>query len=118
MLAERVAAVMPHTMFANGRSTEEIPEEARMFYLDTALVGHRPALKTLLEFAKPDHILCGSDGLFAPTEAIERFTEAIEEYRPEIVSTPCRSFNTMTDITLVPLIIQYVERWCDVDCLA
>lgn len=42
-------------------SEEEFIEEARKFYIDVAISAQDPQLKLLQEFAKPGHVLFGSD---------------------------------------------------------
>ncbi|KAF3094645.1 hypothetical protein TWF569_011644 [Orbilia oligospora] len=81
-LALRVAAMMPHTPFgkSNGLSTDEIIEDAKSFYFDLALSGNEFTLGLLLKFAKPGHILFGSDFPYAPTKGIEYFTESFDKY--------------------------------------
>ncbi len=44
----RPAAMLPHTPMTIGKSTEEIIEEARLFYLDTALFSNPVTLKALV----------------------------------------------------------------------
>ncbi|KAK4446903.1 amidohydrolase family protein [Podospora aff. communis PSN243] len=43
------------------KTEEEFIEEARAFYIDVAFSGHEPQLRLLKEFAKPGHVLFGSD---------------------------------------------------------
>ncbi|PKX97728.1 amidohydrolase family protein [Aspergillus novofumigatus IBT 16806] len=43
------------------KTEEEFIEEARVFYIDVAFSGHEPQLRLLKEFAKPGHVLFGSD---------------------------------------------------------
>jgi len=43
------------------KTVEEFIDEARSFYIDVAFSGHEPILKLLKEFAKPGHVLFGSD---------------------------------------------------------
>ncbi|KAF3935153.1 hypothetical protein ABW20_dc0105939 [Dactylellina cionopaga] len=81
-LALRVAAMMPHTPFgrSSGLSTEEIIEDAQSFYFDLALSGNEFTLGLLMKFAKPGHVLFGSDFPYAPTKGIEYFTEKFDKY--------------------------------------
>jgi 6-methylsalicylate decarboxylase len=50
------------------------------FYFDTALSGSAAALPSLLAFAKPGHVLFGSDWPFAPPAAVQYFTAGIDGY--------------------------------------
>lgn len=77
-LIDRVAGIMPYTGFTVGKSTEEIIEEAKMFYFDTALSGNKLVIEFLLGFAKKGHVLFGSDFPNAPREGIEYYTESFE----------------------------------------
>lgn len=43
------------------KTEEEFVEEGRNFYCDVAFSGHEPQLRLLKEFAKPGHVLYGSD---------------------------------------------------------
>jgi predicted TIM-barrel fold metal-dependent hydrolase len=63
-----------------GRNPGEILDEFAGFYFDTALSSTAAALPTLLAFAKPGHILYGSDFPFAPLVASQYFTEGLEKY--------------------------------------
>ena len=77
-LRERAANLISYSPFDIGLSTEDIIEQASRFYYDTALCG-KPALKALLDFAKPGHVLYGSDDPFAPEQAIFHFNQTAEE---------------------------------------
>lgn len=70
---------MPDSMTLR-KSTEEIIEEARSFYFDVALSSNPVTLKALFEFAKPGHVLFGSDFPNAPTGSIEYFTRCLEGF--------------------------------------
>lgn len=43
------------------KTEEEFVEEGRNFYIDVAFSGHEPQLSLLKQFAKPGHVLYGSD---------------------------------------------------------
>lgn len=85
-LIYRAAEMLPLTPMTIGKSTEEIIEEAQQFYLDTAISSHPVTLKALLEFAKPGHVLFGTDFPNAPTAGIEYFTRKLETFEldPEV----------------------------------
>lgn len=57
-------------------SAEEFLEDAKRFYFDTALSGNELSLPLLLEFARPGHVLFGSDFPYAPTKTIATHTVA------------------------------------------
>jgi predicted TIM-barrel fold metal-dependent hydrolase len=63
-----------------GPTLENVLDDFRSFYFDTALSGSPAALPSLLAFAKPNHVLFGSDWPFAPEAAVEYFTGHLETY--------------------------------------
>lgn len=81
-LIHRAAGMMPYTPAGPtvGKSTEEMIEEARMFYFDTAISANPITLQALFSFAKPGHVLFGSDFPYAPEQGIEWFTKNLEEF--------------------------------------
>jgi predicted TIM-barrel fold metal-dependent hydrolase len=62
------------------RSPLEILEDFASFYFDTALSGSPAALPSLLAFAKPGHVLFGSDWPYAPSIAVDFFTSQLDAY--------------------------------------
>src|SRR5262245_12984578 len=62
------------------RPPSEVLEDFRSFYFDTALSGSPAALPSLLAFAKPDHVLFGSDWPYAPPIAVGYFTGQLDAY--------------------------------------
>jgi predicted TIM-barrel fold metal-dependent hydrolase len=62
------------------RSPAEILEDFASFYFDTALSGSPAALPSLLAFAKPGHVLFGSDWPYAPAIAVSYFTGQLDAY--------------------------------------
>jgi 6-methylsalicylate decarboxylase len=82
-LAFRPAAMIPFLPPANGTGngddrdpteiTEDFIEDARTFYFDTALSSSPLQLQLLNQFAKPDHVLYGSDFPYAPRQSISLF---------------------------------------------
>ncbi|MCJ1389674.1 hypothetical protein MMC18_002531 [Xylographa bjoerkii] len=71
-LIERAVNIIPHT--------ESVIEDAREFYYDTALSGGKNALMVLEKFAKPGHILYGSDFPYAPPESVDYHNHAVDVY--------------------------------------
>jgi 6-methylsalicylate decarboxylase len=55
-------------------------EDFRSFYFDTALSSSPAALPTLLAFAKPGHVLYGSDWPFAPAPAAQYFANGLTSF--------------------------------------
>lgn len=62
------------------RAPFEILDELASFYFDTALSGSPAALPSLLAFAKPGHVLFGSDWPYAPEIAVSYFTGQLDAY--------------------------------------
>jgi predicted TIM-barrel fold metal-dependent hydrolase len=58
----------------------ELLEELHSFYFDTALSGSPAALPSLLAFAKPGHVLFGSDWPYAPAPTVSYFTGHLDAY--------------------------------------
>ncbi|KAH6644192.1 amidohydrolase family protein [Boeremia exigua] len=78
-LIYRAATMLPCMPNGGGRTREQLLDEAREFYFDTALSSGGPTFKALTEFAKPGHILFGSDFPNAPREAILSFSALFDE---------------------------------------
>lgn len=64
---------------AGGKPVEWL-DDFRSFYLDTALSGSPAALPNLFAFAKPGHVLYGSDWPFTPAPAVSYFTSQLDAY--------------------------------------
>ncbi len=58
----------------------DVLDDFASFYFDTALSGSPAALPSLLAFAKPGHVLFGSDWPYAPTIAVSYFTGQLDMY--------------------------------------
>jgi predicted TIM-barrel fold metal-dependent hydrolase len=63
-----------------GRSLSDVIDDFAGFYYDIALSGTPAALPSLLAFAKPGHVLFGSDYPFAPNAAVAYFTATGDAY--------------------------------------
>lgn len=61
----------------------EFLEEARSFYYDLALSGNPWTLDFILKFAKPGHVLYGSDFPYAPRKTIDTHVELINNHALE-----------------------------------
>ncbi|USP81642.1 uncharacterized protein yc1106_08916 [Curvularia clavata] len=86
-LALRPAAMLPYvpgagkeTGYASRKSEQEFLEDVQKFYFDTALSAGHLTLDLLKGFAKPGHIVFGSDYPYAPTPTIQRMDQLIDEY--------------------------------------
>jgi predicted TIM-barrel fold metal-dependent hydrolase len=58
----------------------EVLDDFASFYFDTALSGSPAVLPSLLAFAKPGHVLFGSDWPYAPPIAVSYFTGQLDAY--------------------------------------
>ncbi len=72
--------LMAAMLAEGGRSPVEILDDLQSFYFDTALSGSPATLPSLLAFAKPGHVLFGSDWPFAPAPAVSYFTGQLDAY--------------------------------------
>ena len=86
-LVLRPAWMLPYVPKANDDlpgyeniSTEQFVADAKEFFYDTALSGDPLTLEHLKAFAKPDHILFGSDYPYAPLTSITFMTQATDRY--------------------------------------
>ena len=79
-LIYRAAGMLPYTPMTIGKSTEEIVNEARLFYFDTAISASPLTLKALFALAEPGHVLFGTDFPNAPSEGIKYFTSQLKNY--------------------------------------
>jgi 6-methylsalicylate decarboxylase len=55
-------------------------EQFRSFYFDTAVSSSPAALPSLLAFARPEHILFGSDWPFVPVSGVQYFVSGLADY--------------------------------------
>lgn len=76
-LIHRAASVIPYMPNGPKITYDDMIEEARNFYFDTALSANPITMQALLDFAKPGHVFFGSDFPNAPRGAIMRFTDYI-----------------------------------------
>ncbi|ENX58001.1 MULTISPECIES: amidohydrolase family protein [Acinetobacter] len=77
-IANRVAELYP-TLNASV-TKNEILDDLRQFYFDTALSSGHVALQTLLSFAQQDHILYGSDFPHASVPVSSSFARDLDSY--------------------------------------
>ncbi|MCJ1471362.1 hypothetical protein MMC13_000001 [Lambiella insularis] len=83
-LAERLKT-LSSTLFLGSQIkgaplNEEIIEDAKSFYFDTALSGTANFLDSFLKWAPKDRILFGSDFPYAPNNVIAYMTHSLEKY--------------------------------------
>ncbi|MEV0663795.1 amidohydrolase family protein [Actinomadura luteofluorescens] len=76
--AHRIAV----NFIGQGRDPGEVFDDLTSFYFDTALSGSPTALPSLLAFARPGHVLYGSDWPFAPDLAVTYFTDGLDAHEP------------------------------------
>lgn len=74
--AERIAMTVS---FITQRSLTDVLADLRSFYFDTALSAPT-ALPSLLAFARPGHVLFGSDWPYAPASVVGLFTSQLDKY--------------------------------------
>ncbi|KIW99852.1 uncharacterized protein Z518_10780 [Rhinocladiella mackenziei CBS 650.93] len=77
-LIGRPASVMPY--LDQSHTPEDMMEDARNFYYDTAVAGSTNVLTILQDFAKPGHILYGSDYPYAGPGIIDYHTEGLDAF--------------------------------------
>ena len=83
----RAAQVLPYTM-SNSRvptkSFDQVLGELRNFYFDVAVASADLVLPLLIKFAKPGHILCGSDLPYAPREVTDHIINSLNAYERSV----------------------------------
>lgn len=79
-LIYRVATMLELTPMTVGKSRQDVLDDAQKFYFDLALSAGPISLDVLLSFAKPGHILFGTDYPNAPQRASYYFNEALAKY--------------------------------------
>jgi predicted TIM-barrel fold metal-dependent hydrolase len=72
--------VTPRAGLDPGLDQETVLEGLRGFWFDTALSSSPTALPALLAFARPGHVVFGSDWPFAPTAGVGYFTDGLDTY--------------------------------------
>lgn len=77
-LIGRPASIMPY--LDESHTPEDLIEDARNFYYDTAVAGSTNVLTILQDFAKPGHILYGSDYPYAGPGIIDYHTEGLDAF--------------------------------------
>ena len=77
-VAGRIADI-PMQERLSGQSPEEFLDAARSFYFDLALVAHSAPLELLLDFAKPGHVLYGSDYPFVQEAEVKHQLKVVDD---------------------------------------
>jgi len=85
------------------RPMEDVLEDFRSFYFDTALSSTPAALPSLLAFAKPGHILFGSDYPFAPAAGVGFFAGMLDAF-PGLDAAGHEAINRNSATNLFPFI--------------
>jgi predicted TIM-barrel fold metal-dependent hydrolase len=94
-IANRIAQVgAGFPSFSRDKPAEEFLDEARGLYYDTAFAGWSEPLKLLLDFAKPGHVLYGSDYPFCSQVAVAQQLESTQSvlvsHEPEVAKSVYR----------------------------
>ncbi|KAL8946754.1 MAG: hypothetical protein Q9222_006892 [Ikaeria aurantiellina] len=104
-IALRAAAVLPlilRSMRRPPKSTEQMLDELSNFYFDVALGSSDLVLPLLTKFAKPGHVLFGSDLPYAPRETIDFFTNNLTEYEKSLSEEEAAAINRGNALKLFP----------------
>lgn len=86
-----------------GLTPEELIEQMKGFYFDTALSASSTVLPSLMAFAKPGHVLFGSDIPYAINSKVEWFTRNLDTYK-EFSDSDRNAINRLSALPLFPLI--------------
>lgn len=98
-LIGRPASVMPY--LDKSHNPEDLIEDARNFYYDTAVAGSTNVLTILQNFAKPGHILYGSDYPYAGPGIIDYHTTGLDAF-PFENSSLLEGINNKNALALFP----------------
>lgn len=107
-LIHRIAIVADTPFKIPGKTVEDIIEDGKRFYFDLALSGSDIMLSALLEFAKPGHLLFGSDFPNAPDPTIERGVSIIDGY--EMSPETRKSIHNEAALVLFPRLKEAYEK--------
>lgn len=86
-------------------SKDEMLGEMKKFYFDTALSSSHVALKSLLAFAEPGHILYGSDFPYAPASVSTSFAHQLDNYE-NYTGDQLREINYLNGLKLFPRLMK------------
>lgn len=116
-IALRPAAMLPYIPMKSASAyrdmsgsevTQGFVEDAKSFYFDTALSADPLQLRLLSEFAKPGHVLFGSDFPYAPAPAILHMNRLLSEYEEKNPDSIV-SFSTNSALELFPRIRKHLN---------
>jgi predicted TIM-barrel fold metal-dependent hydrolase len=105
-LISRPASVLP--FLHDHLNHDEMIEDAKKFYFDVAVTGNELPLSLLQNFAKPDHLLFGSDYPYAPWETIDYHAKGLDAFKfndPELLE----KINYKNALKLFPRLAQYYK---------
>ncbi len=83
-------------------------EDLSSFYFDTALSGSPTVLPSLLPFAKPGHVLYGSDWPYSPNKTVGFFTGNLDAYKG-LDSAGHAALNRKNGEALFPRLAKYTS---------
>ncbi|KAF4987816.1 hypothetical protein FGRMN_10132 [Fusarium graminum] len=66
--------------FGGVMSAQDMINQAKQFYFDTTLAGSKEMFPMILEFAKPGHLLFGSDFPQAPEKLSKGYTKFVDDF--------------------------------------
>ena len=64
----------------NDENSAEVLDGLKSFYFDTALSSSPSALPSLLQFARPGHVLYGSDWPYCRDQSVTFFNDQLDNY--------------------------------------
>ncbi|MFQ6398721.1 amidohydrolase family protein [Nocardia sp. KC 131] len=103
--SHRIAVAITAT---TGQNPLDALEDLSGFYFDTALSGSPAALPSLLAFARPGHVLFGTDWPFAPDPGVAYFTGQLDTY-PGIDGAARAAIDQDSALSLFPRLSQGAE---------
>ncbi|KAL8669361.1 MAG: hypothetical protein Q9168_006038 [Polycauliona sp. 1 TL-2023] len=104
-VGDRAALALPGLLEKSSmptKTTEQILEELSNFYFDVAVASTGPVLAMLMKFAKPGHVLFGSDLPYAPRGMIDICTDNLDEYIKDVKSEEASAINRDNALKLFP----------------
>lgn len=87
-----------------GRHPRDVLADLASFYFDTALSASPTVLPSLLTFARPDHVLFGSDWPFAPVPVVGYFANQLDQH-PQLDAAQRLAIDSGNALTLFPRLV-------------
>ncbi|KAI0409142.1 hypothetical protein F4802DRAFT_545578 [Xylaria palmicola] len=86
------AAHLTYDTHLSQKDPAEFLEDAKSFYFDLALSGNPLTMDLLLKFARPGHVLYGSDFPYAPKKTVDAHVGMLDQYvmEPEVAHSVSR----------------------------